>query len=58
MFTFETKEDFEAAVKKYLTDNINIYVSMEQSEDYYNRDRVPVVEVCLEGDRIARGKAW
>jgi hypothetical protein len=44
MFTFENKEEFEAAIKSYLQENIRVYVFSESE----NCD----VEVWLGDDRI------
>lgn len=47
--TFETQKDFEDAVMAVLYErlNISVSVSLEISDDYYSRERVPKVEVTL-----------
>lgn len=38
MFAFENKEEFEAAVKSYLQENLSVHVAKRGGDSYYSSE--------------------
>lgn len=51
MITFETQEDFDAAVLKIIKDNLTLHYS-NRCEDYYSKNETFNIELILGDEQL------